>query len=211
MGFYLGLLLRASSWNILIVCPGFGLFLFFSKGRNRKKQVLGADADSPSTLGSTSWGWEGKRGLGRSSASRGAFWGAAGGSEGKPPSSHPAGAPHSSQTPGKGQRSASPRRVSPSAGCCSNLKIALVAQQGKSIPLLPGKLLQAWEHACVRWGFHLLGKPFGICLECGCERRRLLRDGRHLRLRASPGRRALWTPHPQLPSRCQHLLPAQPG
>lgn len=33
-----------------------------------------------------------------------------------------------------------------------------------------------------------MGKPFGICLECGCERSHLLRDRRCLHLRISQGR-----------------------
>lgn len=85
-------------------------------------------------------------------------------------------------------RVAGGHRVSPSSGCYGGLKITRAVQRGGSIPFFqesaPGL------RAAV---LYLSGKPFGVCLERGCERSHLLGDTRCLR---SPGRAGCWHPRP---------------
>lgn len=88
MGFYLGSLLRGSSWNILIVLLWVWVVWFFSKGR-KEKQVPGSDPAGlptplavPSGTGRANGPWSG------SLPSWENFWG---GSQGEPFSSSQAG------------------------------------------------------------------------------------------------------------------------
>jgi len=117
----------------------------------------------------------------------------------------PAGTLRSPPASAKGQRSAGESTgrgfttpCVPILGLLRPLKHSLGGPARREHLLLPGKregLLQA----CGRWGFYLLGKPFGVCLERGCERIHLLGDRQCLRLRASPGSADASSPAPIAP------------
>lgn len=158
LGFYLGSLLQASSWNILIVCSG---FRFFLPNGAKGKQVPGSDPTGlPTLLAASPPGQGGKTGLGVALCLPrdllGRCWGV---SQGEPcppawpgPRIHPQSLTKGSDQRvrargGEGRTDFSTHRVSPSLGCYGDLKIAWAIQRGESIPFF-----QESEKRCSRPG-----------------------------------------------------------
>lgn len=164
LGFYLGSLFRASSWNILIVCSGFGFWFwacfFFCQMVKKESRCQGLTPRASQHPWQHLPGQGGQTGLTEALCLPGGiFWGGAGGLHRLPcpparpgPHVHPQPLPKGSDQHVRAQDGdihthITTRRVSPSSGCYGDLKIARAIRRGESIPFF-----QESEKCCSRPG-----------------------------------------------------------